>query len=407
MTPLKSFQILIRLSLPILILGGGIAGYFMFSGVTEEEKDTPAEKQKIRTRVVELKAQDYLVSVTTQGIVQSHNEITLSGQVSGQITFLSSNFEAGSHFSKNEVLIELDDRDYKSLLKAAEARHLSSTSAVKIAKINHERAAKGNKGESFSLVTKAEVDQAAAVLSQAEADLNSAAVQVDQAKLDLERTKIRAPFDGRVRQKMVGLGQYLNQGSAAAVIFAIDYAEVRLPIAAKERQYLQLPEMDGDAPISVELRDAISTESTHRWMAQIVRTEGTLDTDSLELFAIARIDDPFGIKSGNPSLRIGQPVTGLISGNVLQNVVALPRVAVRQLDQIVLVSKEDQILKNMSISPIWSDEEFIIVEDSVEYEGSLLAITHIVHAPDGAEVEIMQAIVIPEHQAGNTTGIVK
>lgn len=392
---------LVRLLIPILILGGGAAGYYTFSGAPEEAKSPRARKQEIRSRVIELHSQDYSVLVTTQGIVRSHNEITLSGQVSGQITFLSPNFEAGSYFSKGEVLIEIDPRDYASVLRAAEARHLSATSALKLAQINHDRASQGIEGDTYSVITKAEVDLTAAGLTQAESNLNAATVQVDQAKLDLERTKIQAPFDGRVREKMVGLGQSLNQGTAAGVIFAIDYAEVRLPIAAREREFLRLPEMAGDDPLSVILRDAISTESTQTWSAQIVRTEGTLDIDSLELFAIARIDDPFGIRSGNPPLRIGQPVSGSISGHVLRDVVALPRVAVRQLDQIIVISKYEQTLTNVTIQPIWSDEEFIIVPGSVEYEDALLAMTHIVHAPDGARVEIIPDIAETEESVTN------
>lgn len=45
------------------------------------------------------------------------------------------------------------------------------------------------------------------------------------------------------------------------------------------------------------------------WQAKIVRTKGALDENALELFAVARVDDPFGLASGHPPLRIGQPVT--------------------------------------------------------------------------------------------------
>jgi RND family efflux transporter MFP subunit len=389
----RLFGTLIRLAFPILIIGGGVAGYFYYSGEQEEAKSPSAKKQIIRTRVIELESQDYSVSVTTQGIVQSHNEITLSGQVSGQITYLSPNLEVGAYFSKDDVLIKLDDRDYTSALKAVEARLQSVKSALKLAQVDHTRTTRGNADRSFSVVTEAEVDQSAAVLAQAEANVNLTTIQVEQAQLNLDRTQIRAPFDGRVREKLVGLGQSLNAGGDAAVIFAIDYAEVRLPISAKERQYLNLPEMDGDTPISVVLRDAISLESTQTWTAQILRTEGMLDVDSLELFAIARIDDPFGIQSGLPLLRIGQPITGSINGKVLTDVVKLPRGAVRQLDQIILIDKENLTLSNLMITPIWSDEDFIIVRDPNVQAGSLLATTHIVYAPDGAKIEVIPDVV--------------
>ena len=122
----------------------------------------------------------------------------------------------------------------------------------------------------------------------------------------------------------------MGPGTALGVVFAVDFAEIRLPIDARKRQYLDLPELPGDSPVLVELRDAISEASETVWKAKIIRTEGALDEDSLELFAIARVDDPFGRKSGHPPLRIGQPVVGSIAGKVLDQVVALPRGAVRQ-----------------------------------------------------------------------------
>ena len=129
-----------------------------------------------------------------------------------------------------------------------------------------------------------------------------------QAQRDLSRTKFIAPFDGRVRMKSVGVGQSVASGTPIGTVFAIDYAEVRLPIAVRERKFLNLPELPGDAPVDVELRDAIDESSTNVWNAQIVRTEGILDSDSLELYAIARIEDPFGRESGQSALRPGQPV---------------------------------------------------------------------------------------------------
>jgi hypothetical protein len=169
----------------------------------------------------------------------------------------------------------------------------------------------------------------------------------------------------------------------------VDYAEVRLPIAGRELQFLDLPEMENDLPVDVELRDAIDSSSEFVWNARIIRTEGALDEDSLELFAIARIDDPFGLHSNHPVLRIGQPVVAAIAGEVLTDVVAMPRKAVRQLDQVYLVDEAELTLKSMSIQPVWSDKEHVIVSDPSLNDGALLATTQLVYAPEGGKVEII------------------
>lgn len=401
--PASFLGLLFRTVLPIgLLVLGGFA-YSRLADEPQEEKDPPSKDENIKTRVKELSIRDYPVLVRTQGVVQPHNETTLSAQVSGQIVRISPAFEVGSYFSEGDVLVELDERDYKTQLAIAEAQRLSTEASLKLATQDHDRIM--DLFENDNIGTQADVDQAIATRAQAAAELDQVLAQLEQSKRDFERTTIRAPFAGRVRQKTVGIGQTVNPGMPLGVVFAVDFAEVRLPIAAREREYVKLPEMDNDPPVAVELRDSVSQDSKLVWNAKIVRTEGALDADSLELFAIARIDDPFGLESGHAPLRIGQPVEAAITGKILKDVIALPRGAVRQLDQINLVDKKNMTLVSLTIKPLWSDEEFVIVQDPLIEAGALLATTHLVYAPEGATVEIITDVESTDGTRRATDGI--
>ena len=380
---------MLRLALPVVLLALGCVVFAYLSVEVEKEKSPPGEKQPIRTRVSELYETDYRVVITTNGIVQAHNEVAISAQVAGLITQINPAFEVGSYFAAGDILIEIDDRDYRTAVAAAEAQLLGSKAALQLATEDHERNTRlyEKKG-----VSEAVLSQSFAARAQAEAVLDSATAVVEQAKRDLERTKIVAQFDGRVREKQVGLGQSVGSGTPLGTVFSVEFAEVRLPIAGHELQYLDLPEMATDPPVEVELRDGVNDLFDETWTAKIVRTEGTLDENSLELFAIARIDDPFGIESGHSPLRIGQPVIGSIAGKTLKNVVTLPRAAVRQLDQIYLVDQDDLTLIPLTIDEIWSDAEQIIVRDSRIPDGAWLSTTRIVYAPAGAKVELISDI---------------
>src|SRR6056297_1347185 len=132
------------------------------------------------------------------------------------------------------------------------------------------------------------------VLQELEAQLRAAEVglEASQAALELERQRLQrdqiiAPFDGRVHQKFVGLGQQVDPGTDLGEVFSVDYAEVRLPLAQSDLPYLDLPEASGDATVEVQLRDALDDTAEYTWSGRIVRTEGQLDPDSLELFAVA------------------------------------------------------------------------------------------------------------------------
>lgn len=397
--PRRALGLLSRILLPAVILAGGTLAFLRLSVEPEKPELPPAKPQAIRTRVQEVQVRDFQVIVQTHGVVRPHDEVTLSAQVSGLIAQIGPRFQAGSYFKAGDVLVELEAKDYQIALAVAEARVKSAQSALQLATLNHERNLKIFREK---LIPEAEVDHTSAIRLQAAADVDSAQALVERSRQDLDRTRVRAPFDGRVRHKAVGLGQSVGTGTPLGGIFAVDFAEVRLPISANEQPFLDLPEKQDDPPLEVELRAAMGGASDTVWKAKIVRTEGALDENSLELFAIARVDDPFGLESGHPPLRIGQPVMARIAGQVLTNVVALPRMAVRQLDQIILIDQQDLTLTPKTILPLWADEEHVIVRDPAIHEGVLLSLTQLVYAPAGSKVEIIPDILAAPAAGTNT-----
>ena len=108
--------IVVRVVLPLLLVGVGVAAYSYLAIPIEQEKTPPAEKQDIRTNVQQLFVQDYQVIIRTNGIVQAHNEVALSVEVAGQVKRIHPSFEVGSTFKKGDVLVEVDASDYETAL---------------------------------------------------------------------------------------------------------------------------------------------------------------------------------------------------------------------------------------------------------------------------------------------------
>ena len=381
----------IRIAIPITILAIGGIGYSLLSIEPEEAKKEKEARRPIKTQVVELRIHDYPTRIVSQGNIRPHNEISLNSEVSGQIVRISPYFEDGAFFKMGEVLIELDPSNYQAAVANAEAQLARTTATYALEKAQADQARAnwvnlGSTEEPDDLVLR--IPQ----LRQAEANVKAASAQLDRANQDLKRTKILAPFNGRVRKRLVGLGQAVRNLTPLGTVFDSDYAEIRLPITGSDLPLLKLPEGLGDPPVDVILKDALNTDNKTEWKASIVRTEGTLDASSLELFAIANVDDPFGIKTGKPPLRIGQPVTAHIFGEVLESVMALPRVGVKRLDQVYLVDPLKLTLHNRTIDVIWADQDHVIIRDPNIPDGSLLATTKLSYAPEGAKVEILPDI---------------
>ncbi|QJE98652.1 efflux RND transporter periplasmic adaptor subunit [Luteolibacter luteus] len=388
---------LLRLLIPVCVLIVGALLAWRLGAPMEEPKPEPAPPQLLKTEIMELQRTTFPVMLESQGTVRAHYTTTVTPQVAGVISAIHPNFEDGAFFKKDDVLAELDPADFKVAVSSAE----SGLARAQAALIQEEARAKqarlnwddlGYNEEPSDLVLR--VPQ----LKEAKANVDAAQADLDQALRDLDRTKIRAPFDGRVQKRVIGLGQAVGGSTALGEVFATDFAEIRLPFSPRQLAYVSLPSKEGDPAVNVTLTDAVAGENSPKWEATIVRTEGTLDESSRELFAIARIQDPFSVKSGKPPLLIGQPVRARIEGVKLNDVFVLPRHALRGVNRIYLVDKENPMILRTPIDPIWSTEEVLVVREGLE-PGDWLSITRLPYAPDEAPVEVIKPAATPEGPA--------
>jgi RND family efflux transporter MFP subunit len=342
---------------------------------------------------------DYQVYVRTQGRVRPRTQSTLKPEVAGRVVAIAPNFRDGGFFEEGDVLLEIDPRDYEAAIEVAEARLLRAEAGRQLAKLDHER---NLKVFAESLISEAEVDVSAANLAQLDADVASAKAQLDQAQRDLARTKLRAPYAGRVQSYSVDVGQYVSPGNELASIFAVDYVEIRMPIPNDAIDFLELPEdyrntddRERVAPRVFLTGDYGSREVT--WEGRLVRADGAYDVGTTELFVVAQVDDPYAQKAkDNPPLKVGQFVTARIEGAKLKDVFIIPRSATRSGNEVLVVDNESTI-RRREVTILTSDEENYIVRDGLQ-EGEILCTTPMRFAADGAKVVATVDGVAPKPQ---------
>ncbi len=382
--------LVLRIVLPFVLLVLGVIGYNKLSVEIPEEAQPRRERKPVETRVLELKREDYQVEIPSQGNIRAHGLVNLTAEVAGKVQAIHPPFEEGAFFSKGDILLEINPIDLQVALISAQAQVASAQLNLEKEEALAEQARLdwkdlGYEDEPSALVRREPQ------LKAARQGLLLAEAQEESALRNLERTKVTAPFDGRVLRRTVGVGQSIGPSTALAEIFATDYSEVRLPLSTLNLRDITLPEDASDPPLPVTLRDGLDDQSSTEWSARILRTEGALDANTLELFAIARIEDPFGLRSEHPPLRVGQPVIAAIPGKTLEDVFVIPREAVSQLSRIRIVDPTTMKLDSSYIRPLHSDDDHIIFRDSSLEDGTLLVLTRLVYAPDGGGV-----IIIPE-----------
>lgn len=328
------------LPLAILLVGLGLAIWIATTGPRLEQQPPPSNAPLVRT----WKATSETVQLTTltHGTVLPRTESDLIPEVSGRVTSISPAMVSGGFFNKGQMLFEIEALDYEVALEQAKAALASAQSELATTEKTHARLEELAKKQS---VSEALLDDALNRLQFAKSSLKQTAARLSKAERDLVRTRIIAPYEGRVRSERVDIGQFVNRGSPVAKIYAIDYAEVRLPIHDDELAYLELSlvnEEITDHPTAI-LRARFGGKD-HTWEGKIVRTEGELDPQTRMINVIAQVEAPYQVREDDrPPLAVGLFVEAEIAGKEVDNIYILPRAAMQTENQVYIIDENNQL----------------------------------------------------------------
>ena len=125
---------------------------------------------------------------------------------------------------------------------------------------------------------------------------------------------------------------------------------------------------------------------SHEWPGRIVRTEGELDPKSRMVTVVARVKDPYARKqaSSRPPLSVGLFVDAEISGLRLAEALVIPRSALRDGDQVLVLDEEDRV-HYRPIKVLRTEREIVVVEDGLE-AGERIAVSPMPDAVEGMRV---------------------
>lgn len=326
--------------LPIIVLfiGNAVAVLLMFSG-----PDAKKQAQKRHLPLVEtqlLKAQSYTVKVSSSGKVKASTQTKLVAEVSGRVIKLADNFQDGAFFTKGDILLQIDDADFLNAVTVAKSEVEQQQLQLQEEKARAKVAKKDwrlldSKTAPDALVTRRPHIQ------NAESALAAAQARLKQAQRNLERTYIRAPYQGRVLSRSVDIGQYVAASTVLGEIYAKENLEVNLPVSL--RQYKQLALQESPTIKQGEKVEFYMVQGKHKntWKGSVLRSSAALDANTNQLNITARIKP-----NENSPIKIGQFVRASIYGQVYQNIYIVPRVAVRQNKEIFLAQNSNNTSDN-------------------------------------------------------------
>jgi len=386
-----------KILLPIVIIVVTVAlMMIIFKNPPTSKRAKPSKAAQMTVATTTLTPQNYQVIVESFGTVKPRTQSVLFAQVSGQINKVSKQFRAGGFFEQGDILIQLDDRDHRAEVKIAQASLMSAKQSlqeegarVKQAEADWKRL--GNGQAPNALVLRQPQYEAA------KAQVLSAQAVLDKVKLSLERTKIVAPYAGRILKKHVDIGQVISSNTQLADIFSVDYVEIRLPIKNKDLPLMKLPEEYRNAH---EQSEAENNESSmisnvvissdlmgeQVWQGKIVRTESAIDEISQQLYVVAQIIRPYDSEyNQGAQIKMGQYVTAHITGRKIENALVIPSSSIYQGSYVYIV--QNSLLMRKEIQLGWQNGTESIVTKGLNM-GDKLVLTSLGQVSSGTPVAI-------------------
>ena len=351
-----------KLIVPGLVVLASLFGAAVLMATSPQVEPADPKPSPPAVRVQDVQHKPIRLHVHAQGTVAPDTQSQLIPEVTGRVVWMSDALVNGGFFEAGQTLLRIDDKDYRSNLTRAGAALTRAQAQYDHAGFEFERM---QSLEERRLASRSHMEAAQRDFRVAEAALEDARANVGQAQLNLERTQVRAPFTGLVREESVDVGQRVGPAAPVATVYAANRLEVRLPIADRQLGFLNLPMGHrGALPAQEQPAVTLSAEFAGRrleWQGNIVRTEAQIDTSSRMVNVVARID-----RTGEQALpAVGLFVNADIEGLLVDGIVVLPRIALRSGNRVLVVDEENR-LQFRDVDPLRLYQDDVLIQAGLE-----------------------------------------
>jgi len=204
------------------------------AGCSKKEKKAVRERVA-NVRVTQVTTQSIRPSIESIGTLQANDEVVISSEVDGVLRKI--NVDEGTAVSKNMVLAEVNETDYRLDVERAEAALKQAKATLENVRQEYQRKHALFKEE---LVTKQQFDDISARQILAEGEVDRANVALTLSKERFSKTRIYSPLNGMVKERKVAQGNYLRNGSPIVTIVQIDPLKLNFTVTEKNVGQLKI-----------------------------------------------------------------------------------------------------------------------------------------------------------------------
>ena len=380
---MRSRLLSILLPLLVVLLGCGAAWYLLQSK-PKPQRAIPMPTSPVVLTKPAAKGTAPL-RIRSLGTVKPAQETVIRTRVAGTVT--ETRLEPGSRVAKGTVLLRIDPADYQndvrlkeSALAKAKAEYDLELGQQKVARAELETLRKTLPGAVPATPKDTALALRAPYLAQAKAALRSAEVELEQARLNLERTTITAPFNGLITERSVSPGSQASTSDALATLAGTDAYWIEAAVPLDRLHALGISRYAG-----IPVRVISSTGQNHA--GTILHAIGTLDSATRMGRMLIEVPDPLGLNAAEsaPPLMLGDQVSVELEPKTLEDVIVLPRSALRG-NGTVWIAKDG----TLDIRPVviaWKDTENVYLSEGV-HPGELVVLSDLAAPVRGMPIRL-------------------
>lgn len=386
----------------LAVLALGVAGLVLMLVLRPSPAEVEPPRQVPTVTTVEVRAEEGPIRVRGSGTVRPSAEVTVASQVGGRVSWVSPSYVSGGRVGRGEPLFRIDPADFENAVEAAEAevaqRRVGVMEAEEEVALAREEWARIARREGLD----PDPDSASALvlrqpqLQAARAALQSAEARLEDATLALERTWVRAPFDGVVRDESVDLGQFVAAGQGAGRLYATEAVEVVVPMSDGQAALIGglWGARAGDERTRIPARvEAAFGGRRFSWDAYVDRAETALDEETRTVDVVLRVPNAFGEdpeQPDRPPLLLGTFARADIEGRAFERYFVIPATALRD-DGTVWLVRSDTLLAMAPVELIQRVEDSAFVHGALE-EGDPVIVSQLPWVTDGMTVRVAEPL---------------
>ena len=333
------------------------------------------------------------VTNTRAGTLKACRRAGLSPAIGGQISRLP--VKEGDKVKKGQVLLEMWNDDINAQVSLAKSEILASESRIKeacvIAKVAKREASRLSKllkkgltsdGTAERAVGEAEAKQAVCQAAKSSADVSRSRLAVAQAAL--ERTQLKAPFDGTVAEIIGELGEFVTPSPIGVPTPpAVDIIDTTCLYVLAPIDEVDAPEIKADMSARISL-DAYSK----KFFKGKVRRIAPYVLDREKQARTVDIEVEFIIENDNHNMLPGYSADVEIILDSHDNVIRIPTEALLEGQKVFIYDKVNKIITEKDIKVGLSNWKYTEVLEGLEGKENIVTSIDRDGVVDGARVKI-------------------